>query len=302
MRVGVIINPISGRDGRKPATGDARAAIARRVAAAAGSSVSIELTRHAGHAAALAHAFVDANVDRVIAWGGDGTINEVAGPLRGTRIALGIVPSGSGDGLARSLGLRVAADAAFRAALTDVVAPIDVGLLGDRHFLNIAGVGFDAAVACAFNQRQQRGPVGYVTGGLTSVWTYRCGTYELDLDGEVLTGRRFLVAFANGRQYGNGIVVAPDANPSDGWLNAVIVADGSAIRQLWRARRLAVARLEPAEGVRRMRVRDARIRAERLVCHVDGETFEAAGELRVAIAPKSLLIAGYRDASSLVAG
>ena len=293
MRAGVIINPISGRSGRRPAAGASRVAIAERVLGARPDvSAEIVLTQAAGHAAELVRGFVARGFDRVVAWGGDGTVNEAAGPLRGTRVALGIVPSGSGDGLARSLALRAAPEPALQTALSSSTSAIDVGVLAGRHFLNVAGVGFDAAVACAFNARTRRGAVGYVTGGLSSVWTYKCATYTLELDGHSSTGSRFLVAFANGRQYGNGIVIAPDADLADGWLNAVVVAEGSALRQLWRARRLAIGRLRPAEGVRRLRVQSARIRADHLMCHVDGETFETDGEVRVSIEPRALLIAG----------
>ena len=100
MRVGVIINPVSGRHGRDPAMGPRRADVARRVLDAAGADAEIVLTRAAGDAATLARGFVDRGVDLVVAWGGDGTINEAAGPLIGSRVALGVIPAGSGDGFA----------------------------------------------------------------------------------------------------------------------------------------------------------------------------------------------------------
>lgn len=295
MRVGVIINPISGRAGTKIGAGAQRESLARIVLGQAGIAHEVILTRARGHAAEIARDFAARSFDRVIAWGGDGTINEAAGPLCGTPVALGIVPSGSGDGLARGLGLAADPTRALHAAIAGHARPIDVGVFAGRHFLNIAGVGFDAAIACAFNERKQRGALGYLSGSLTSVWSYDCGSYELELDHQRFSGPRFLVAFANGRQYGNGIVVAPDADPADGWLNAIVVAGGSAIRQFWRARRLAIARLRPAEGVVRLRVQHARIRGDRLLCHVDGETFETSGEIAVEIRPGSLLVAGLPD-------
>jgi YegS/Rv2252/BmrU family lipid kinase len=292
MKVAVIINPISGRLGRRG--GGRRAAErerqARGLLAARGIEAHVELTRARGHGRELAEAFVAGRFDRVIAWGGDGTVNEIAGPLIGTPVELGIVPSGSGDGFARSLGLPLVPREALARALDAPARPIDVGRLGGRHFLNIGGVGFDAAIACAFNARTRRGALGYVTGGLTSVWSYRCGTYDVELNGDRLGGERFLIAFANGRQYGNGIVISPDASPTDGWLNAIVVAGGSPLRQFWRARRLAIGRLRPAEGVLRMRVRHARVSGQAMQCHVDGESFDAAGELTVSILPGALQV------------
>jgi YegS/Rv2252/BmrU family lipid kinase len=288
MRLTVIINPIAGRARR----GIDREALARSLLAAHGLVADVAITGAAGHGRNLALAAIDRGVDRVVAWGGDGTVNEVAGPLIGSPVSLGIVPSGSGDGFARSLGLPHDPRRAFARAVTPERFAVDVGRLGDRHFLNVGGVGFDAAIACLFNARATRGALGYVTGGLRSVWSYDCDTYELEIDGNRLHGSRFLIAFANGRQYGNGIVIAPDASLTDGWLNAVIVSHGSPLRQFWRARRLAVGRLRPAEGIVRSRVQRAVISGPRLLCHVDGEPFEAMGELVVTVMPASLLVAG----------
>lgn len=292
MTLTVIINPVSGSGGRRPVAGEARARLARAaIAALPDADAEIRITRARGHGRELAQAAVARGVDRVIAWGGDGTVNEVAGPLIGTGAALGVVPSGSGDGLARSLGLPRQPRAALHTALTAPAAPIDVGWLGTRHFLNVGGIGFDAAIACAFNARARRGGLGYVIGSLSSVWGYRCGSYEIEIDGQRLSGQRFLVTFANGRQFGNGVVIAPDADLRDGWLNAVIVAGGSPFRQFWRARRLAVGRLRRAEGVLRLRTRQARVSGELLVCHVDGEGFEASGDVDVSLAPQALRVA-----------
>jgi diacylglycerol kinase (ATP) len=148
--IGIIINPMSGGGGRHDDAGRMRRARAERGARDAGIAVEIALTAARGHAALLAADFAARGMD-VIAWGGDGTVNEAAGPLIGGTIAIGIVPSGSGDGLARGLGLPLDPAKALAAALTKPAHPIDVGYLADRHFLNIAGIGFDAAVGTRFN-------------------------------------------------------------------------------------------------------------------------------------------------------
>ena len=262
------------------------------LASAAGIDAEIVMTEAAGHAPELARGFVARGFDLVLAWGGDGTVNEVGGALVGTPTALGIIPSGSGDGLAR--GLRVPADAraAFAAAIRGPAQPLDVGFLGDRHFLNAAGVGFDAAMALAFNQRTQRGGLGYVSVGVSLAFGYAPVHYRLQLDNDVTEQPRFLVAFANGRDYGNGMVIAPDADPRDGWLDAVIVHDGSVLKQLWRARRLAWSPAKPTPGVERRRVKTASITAETLVCHVDGEAFETTGTIDVRIVPAAIRLSG----------
>lgn len=298
MRVVIIINPRAGRRGGG-AEGGRRRALAARAAAAAGCHADVALTERPGHAADLALAAVRSGVDRVVAWGGDGTVNEASGAVLGTATALALVPSGSGNGLARALGIPRDELQALGVAL-DPNRPaswIDAGRLGARHFLNIGGVGFDAAVARAFNARARRGLWGYVVEGLRTVWAFEPPTLQVALDADApgpagLPGPapRFLVAFANGRQYGNGLVLAPDADPADGRLQAVVVAGGSALTQLWRARRLAVRRLAPARGIVRAAVRHAEISGERIACQVDGETFEATGSIAVTIWPRALRV------------
>jgi diacylglycerol kinase (ATP) len=291
MTVGVVINPISGR---VRGTGTRRAALARTVAARFGVEADVRITERAGHAAGLTNVFLDAGVDRVIVWGGDGTVNEAAGPIieRRGSAALGIVPGGSGDGLARSLGLGLRPERAIEVALTAPAAPVDVGYLANRHFLNIAGVGFDATVGMAFNQRSKRGLSGYLRELFGAVWSYRIERYGLVVDGVTSDQERFLIAFANGREYGNSMVLAPAADPSDGWLDVVLVDAGGPIRQLWRARRLAVGHGRPAHGVFWGRCQAAAITGDRLVCHVDGETFVTSGTVEVRIEPGAIQVCG----------
>lgn len=250
------------------------------------------MTTRPGHAADLSRSFAADRFDVVMAWGGDGTINEVAGPLIGSRTALGVLPSGSGDGFAGSLGLpRNTADA-FAAAVAGRVAPMDVGYMGDRHFLNTAGVGFDAAVAAAFNRSRRRGIAGYLTGIGRTLWRYEPRRYQLRLDTTTVEGRRMMIAFANGRDYGNRMCLAPHASAQDGWLDAVLVEDGPPWRLVWRARRLFLSPERPAHGIAHIRVRSASVTGEYLDCHVDGESFHAQGTLHVRIAPGAINVCG----------
>ena len=294
MHVGVIVNPFSGGPRAPLPSGAARLAAVRAMADRTAEAIEVAATNGHGHAAELAREFVARGSSRVVVCGGDGTVNEAAGPLIGTGVALGIVPSGSGDGLARGLGLRRPVDEAFAAAVRQPARAIDVGFLGDRHFLNIAGVGFDAAVADVFNRRSKRGHAGYLRDSLLGVWSYKPLKYDVKVGNERFEGPRFVVAFANCREYGNGLILAPDADPGDGQLEMIMVAGGSAIQQFWRARRLSWRRLAPAEGVRRSRITSASVSGERLQCHVDGQPFETTGRLDVRIQPGGILIAGAR--------
>jgi len=292
LKLAVIINPTSGKHGKRVETGQLKYAHARQLIDRPELEADVVLTTARGHGAALAREFVARQFDIVVAWGGDGTVNEVAGPLVGSATALGVIPSGSGDGLARGLGLPTAPDAVLRSAIAGPETAIDVGYLGDRHFLNMAGIGFDAAVATGFNQRKSRGGLAYLIDSFGTIWSYTIQRYRIELDGEVRERVHFLVAFANGRQYGNGMIIAPDADPRDGWLNVVLVDDGTALRQIWRSRRLFIGRNKPTAGITRTRARGGSVSADRLICHVDGETFERTGTIDVRIAPRALRIRG----------
>jgi diacylglycerol kinase (ATP) len=290
MRAAIIINPRSGLKKTHDTPQGTRLERAKRWTEAAGVDAVIEVTTRSGHAAELAANALAAGVDRIVAWGGDGTVNEVAGALFRTGAALGIVPGGSGDGLARSLGLPRDARDAMRIALTGHSKSIDVGWLAGRHFLNIAGIGFDAEVAHRFNSRQSRGARGYVAECLGLVWSYPCPTYRIKLTSgsREFSGPHFVVAFANGREYGSGLVIAPNADVSDGWFDMVLVSGGSPVKQLWRSRRLAFRRMSPAEGVWRDRVNGASIEGDHLCCHVDGEPFDAQGWVELRLEPAAL--------------
>jgi len=292
MRAAIIINPRSGLKKTHDTADGTRLERAKRWAESAGVRADIALTTRSGHAEELAARAVADGVDRIVAWGGDGTVNEVAGALFGTAAALGIVPGGSGDGLARSLALPRDPREAMRIALTGRARAIDVGWLAGRHFLNIAGIGFDAEVARRFNTRRSRGTRGYLVEGLSLVWSYVCGTYRIKLTAgsQEFSGPHFVVAFANGREYGSGLVIAPDADPSDGLFDMVLVTAGSPMTQLWRSRRLAFRRMSPAEGVWRDRVKGASIEGEHLCCHVDGEPFEAEGLVELRLEPGALKV------------
>lgn len=295
MRAAVIVNPGSGHVRSRVRDGETRVSLAERLVAGSGLSVDVVATTAAGHARELAASFVAREYDRVIAWGGDGTLNEVAGPLISSRTVLGVVSAGSGNGFAHSVKLPADPGAALKTALTAPATPVDVGMMGHRHFLNVAGVGFDAAVAVRYDKRPTRGTATYAVESLTGVWTYRCESYEVRAGDRSFKGPLFLVAFANGREYGSGIVMAPHASVTDGRLDMVVVNGGGPIQQFWRARRLMVRRMAPARGLWRGSVTNASIRGDRLMCHVDGETFEASGELNVVIVPGALMVAGVTD-------
>src|SRR4051812_36916573 len=161
MSIVAIINPISGA-GADPAVASRRVDLLTAEAKRRGLDADIRLTTHAGHAREIAAESAAAGVDLVIVWGGDGTLNEAGAGLLGSATAIGLVPAGSGNGLAAALGVPRDPLEALALAFDGATRTIDAGMIAGRPFFNIAGVGFDARIAKLFNQR----------GGRRGGWPY----------------------------------------------------------------------------------------------------------------------------------
>lgn len=287
-----IINPISGA-GADPDVAARRVETLRAEARRRGVGIDIQLTRRGGHARDLAAAARAAGAPLVVAWGGDGTINEVGSALLGTGIPLGIIPAGSGNGLAAVLAVPRQPFEAVALALDGPERTIDAGTMDGRAFFNIAGVGFDARVATLFNQRAagSRGAWPYIVIGVREGCTYCANDYEIELDGVRARTRALLVSFANGREYGIGARIAPQALIDDGWLDATIVEERSLVARFWHARHLALGTANRAPRVKVQQVRHAVIRFPgEIEYHVDGEPGVARDEVEVRMLPGALRV------------
>jgi diacylglycerol kinase (ATP) len=277
----VIINPISGA-GADPIAAKRRAELVAAAARARGAEVTIDFTARAGHAAELGARAVACGADAVIIWGGDGTFNEAASALIGTGIPVGLVPAGSGNGLARALGVPWDPAAALARAFGGVPTAIDAGRMAGRCFFNIAGIGFDARVAALFNRRAKgtRGGWPYIVIGVREGCRYCSLEYDVGLDGEMHHYRALIIAFANGREYGLGARIAPDARLDDGLLDAIIVEERGVVARFWDARHLAKGTAHLAPLVTTRRVRRATIESPgEMEFHVDGEPGVASDPL-----------------------
>ena len=271
MGAAVVINPAAGRRSRIPPSDRVR--LAARILGARGVDADVRLTERPGHACELAREALDAGAEIVVAWGGDGTVNEVGRMLLGSSAALGIVPVGSGNGLARALGIPGDPAAALVHALDRPARPIDAGEIDGHVFLNVAGVGLDAAVAHAF--AHAAGPRGfrqYIAIGVRGLLTYRAPACRVESDGTERACRPLLLTIANGPQWGNGARIAPDARLDDGLLDLVVVEPPSRMRAMLQAPRLFTGTIARAAGVSRVRVAAARISGDPpILFHADGE-------------------------------
>jgi YegS/Rv2252/BmrU family lipid kinase len=288
LKVRAIVNPRAGVI--------ARAALdAMRRTGAPWGGLDLQLTTAPGDARRMAREAADAGFDAVVAVGGDGTANEAAWGLLRSPTALGLVPAGSGNGLARTLRIPLRPAAAVRALQNAVVRRMDVGMANGRPFLNVAGAGFDALVGAAFHEwgraGKRRGLFNYFRLAVPRAFSYRASRWSLEAGEERFSGPAFIVAFVNGRQYGGAAVIAPGSRLDDGLLEIVVVEDAPTFELLANVPRLFVG------GIERFR-RYRRVAAARAVLtgpaafdhHRDGEPEPPSDRLEVGLERGALAV------------
>lgn len=290
----VIVNPTAGGGRVMRSIGWLRERLAPRPEA------RLEITRHPGDAEALAADAVGSGHDRIVAIGGDGTVQEVINGMLagGDGAELGIVPLGSGNDLARSLDLPSEPSSAWRVAIGRRTRRIDVGHAvngagAERWFASAGGVGFDAQVAAAMAQRRgwQAGRAGYLLTTLAELRRFENRPIEVTIDGEGMPRNVLFVAIANGAYYGGGMRIAPSARPDDGMLDICVVGDVSrltVLRQLpnlYRGTHVDHPAVEMRGGIR---VEIDGDRGTRI--HLDGEPFGNL-PLRVTLSHQVLAVA-----------
>jgi diacylglycerol kinase (ATP) len=290
--VAVIINPISGA-GRRPDVARQRAERAAAFLVGHGVDGEVFVTERAGHARELAMAALGRGVTLCVAWGGDGTVNEVASALAFTPASVAIIPSGSGNGLSREVGIPFDSKMAFDIALGGRDRVIDAGEIEGRLFFNLAGIGLDARVAHQFAATglARRGFLRYLEIAGTEMFRRSQHDHVITIDGESRRTRVLLVAIANGRQYGNGALIAPQARVDDGVLDVIVVDDRSPWNVLRHAPKLFRGRLADVPGVTMsIATRVEVASSERLMYHVDGEPCEGNSSVSARIRPGALRV------------
>lgn len=186
--------------------------------------LDFQLTTYAGHATVLAENAVANEYYGVVAVGGDGSVNEIAQALIHTPVVLGILPMGSGNGLARSLHINLEKEDALLTIKNQHVEAIDVGWVNEEHyFLSNLGVGFDVKISKEFKNTNFRGFWGYSKLVTQHILDYKTKQYEIEIDGRIERTEAFLLNVANAEQFGFNFKIAPDANLQDGYLDIVSV-------------------------------------------------------------------------------
>ena len=248
-------------------------------------------TQYAGHAIELAKEAVGAGCFMVVACGGDGSVNEIAGQLTGTDSVLGVLPCGSGNGFAMHLGIGRNVAKAFDYLNEGVPLAIDTCRMNGRPFVNLSGTGFDAVVAKRLHGSRVRGFWGYLKYTLEEVWNYEMQPFDIEIDGKQFRRVALLVEVANAPVYGYGFSIVPPAKVNDGLMNVLIARQAPKWRYLLESWRFLNHSFHESPLVecfsgKKITVTPARPTA----IHLDGEGFDLDGPAEYTIHPASLKV------------
>jgi diacylglycerol kinase (ATP) len=282
-----ILNPKAGPSQRH----DMPALIARHFGAR---EVDYEIrpTEYAGHAVELAKTAAAEGFAIVAAVGGDGTVNEVGRGLLGTETALGIIPQGSGNGLARHLKVPLGLPDALRRLAAPEFSRMDVGVINGHPFFCTAGLGFDAHVSQHFAQAGSRGLSTYLQVTLREYRSYRPVAVQATLGGQEVTTDCYVLAFANASQYGNNAYIAPRADLRDGLLDVCLIDALPVFRAFRVSLAMALGTLPQSKAAEYFRVPRGRVVAAAPIgFHVDGDYLGHATEFDVELMPLALAVA-----------
>lgn len=242
-------------------------------------------TQYAGHAEEIAAQCAEDSHFAVVAVGGDGTVNEVARALTHTHTALGIIPCGSGNGLARHLQISMQPRKAIEAINEGLIERMDYGTINRRKFFCTCGVGFDAFVSLKFAEAGKRGLNTYIEQSLNASLNYKPETYKLTIDGnETEIYQAFLIACGNAAQYGNNAYIAPKATLTDGLLDVTILNPFTPLDVPSLALQLFTKTIDQNSHIKTFRCKTINIRREKPgVVHYDGDPVMMGANLKVKI-------------------
>ena len=283
-RIIFVVNPISGTQGKN--------AILKWIDERIDRSrfdYTVVKTQYAGHATEIAASAVKGGADMVVAIGGDGTVNEIARSLVHTSTALGIIPCGSGNGLARHLRIPMEPKQAIDLINEDYQICMDYGKINNIPFFCTCGVGFDAFVSLKFADSGKRGLLTYLENTLHESLTYEPETYEIENEEGTVKHKAFLIACGNASQYGNNAYIAPQASLTDGLMDVTILEPFTVLDVPSLSFQLFNKTIDQNSRIKTMRAKKIKIhRSKPGVFHFDGDPIMGSQDLEVEIIPHGL--------------
>lgn len=252
---------------------------------------TIEFTQSPGHATELARKAVDQNADFVFAVGGDGTVNEVAQGLVGSNVAMGILPKGSGNGLARHLGLSMSFRKSLGILSVHHKQMIDTIVVNGKLSVNVSGIGFDGHVAGLFANKAKRGLIGYAKLILKEFINFKSFDAHVEVNGKSFETKSFIIALANSSQFGNNARVAPQASVCDQLIDVCFIKKVPLLQAIGFSSKMFSGTLDQSKYVDIIKTERLTLNLNQSVAyHIDGEAMNASDRFEVAIRPSSLRV------------
>ena len=283
-RIIFIVNPISGTQGKKAILKWIDERLDRTLY-----EYEVVKTEYAGHATEIAANAVKEGIDIVVAIGGDGTINETARSLIHSNTALGIIPCGSGNGLARHLRIPMDPKAAIDILNEKYQIQMDYGKINNIPFFCTCGVGFDAFVSLKFADSGKRGLLTYLENTLHESLTYQPETYEIENEEGTVRHKAFLIACGNASQYGNNAYITPQASLTDGLMDVTILEPFTVLDVPSLSFQLFNKTIDQNSRIKTMRAKKIKIHRNKSgVFHYDGDPIMGNEDLEVEIVPHGL--------------
>jgi YegS/Rv2252/BmrU family lipid kinase len=287
LKARVIVNPISGR-GRHPQDDISDL---NRIFSEHGIESQVICQAKRGEATLLAREAVAEGFDTVVAVGGDGTINEVVCGLVNSGVPLGIVPAGSGNGLAREFGISLKLREACETIIHGDTREVDVGIMNDRFFLGTAGIGYDALLVQIFEERwaNRRGVLPYFYVAIKGFFKHKPSSMHLRFNNRQLTVVPKLVTVANTTQFGGRAIIAPQAKPDDGLLDVCIIHNLSFLKAFYHWPKLFMGCIDRMPQWVCYRTAAVEILSDLpMPVQVDGESVQESSHLKIRLLPRAL--------------
>lgn len=254
---------------------------------------SFHFTSYQLHAYELVYELAGRGYTKIVAVGGDGTVNEIAGAVAELDLELGIIPAGSGNGLARHLGISTRIKNAVLSLNESKLKRIDAGKINDKWFFCTCGVGFDAHIGHKFSKVKKRGFISYIYTVINEYQNYRPKKYYFSIDGKDYVRKALLITVANAAQYGNNAFIAPEASIDDGLFDIGIIEPFPAYKALLMALRLFNRSIQYSkyhEVIRGTEIKFKRPK-KKYIFHYDGEPKKFKDtKIKIKIFPKQLRV------------
>lgn len=247
--------------------------------------IILKETAYQFHAKELVQEAIAQNADVVVACGGDGTINEVASALVHTTIHFGIIPAGSGNGLAANLGIPKDINKAIEIIKNSAVRTIDVGRVEDKYFFSNLGFGIDADIIQTYEQNQKRTITGYVDASLKTLMNYKSKLFRLYIDDVIIEKNFYYLFCSNSNIAGYGISFTPNADLSDGLLDLLMIEDLDVFEQFYFSVLVLAKKIDLMNKARYKQVKKFTIESledSKISYQLDGE-FQTTNSLKVKV-------------------